>query len=432
MFKSSLRRLFPSARSPRQFLRCSSGGVASLFAIVSPVLIGAMGLGGEAGLWYLTQRQVQNAADMAAHATALRLNEGDDLASLQSLAEYVVGQAEVDLSMAAVQLAQPPQSGAYIEDGAAIEITVTETVPRLFTKMYTADPIQISARAVATARSGGRACVIALSSDADNSINITGSGLINLTLCDFVSNSNAVSYNMSGMGSAVSANCVQATGTAVTTANLTTVCETIRQGASPVADPFAAVAEPSATGACVDGDVGQNNQVTQVTAVEAHASGMSSMRFCNGLNVRGTVDFDPGLYIVEGGEFRINSNAIITGDGVVFYLRDGVEIRFNGTATVMLSAPMTGDYTGILFFGARDATAMSHTVNGNFGSVMDGAIYTSASHLDFSGNAMTSFTSCTQIVSDTMTFTGNMALNLHCLFPPGPVLDVAGEVRIVE
>lgn len=419
-------------RDAKAFRRCSAGGVAAIFTIVSPVMIGSMGLGGEAGYWYLTQRKVQNAADVAAHATALRMNEGDDLNSLQTLSEFVVGKADLDMTATAVNLATPPTSGAFIEDGAAIEITVTQTVPRLFTKMYSSDPIQISARAVATARSGGRACVLALSPDADSSITVTGSTMINLTLCDFVSNSNVVAYDMVGYGGFATANCVQTTGSATITANLTVTCENLRAGSRPVADPFAAVTEPSATGNCEDGDVGQNNQITQVTAAEPHVSGMDSMRFCNGLNISGTVDFDPGLYIVEGGDFRINSNATITGDGVVFYLLDGVEMRFNGTATVAFSAPISGDYNGILFFGDRDATTMSHQINGNFGSTLDGAIYTSASHLDIQGNAQTSFTSCTQIVADTMEFSGNGFLNLHCLFPPGPVADVAGTVRIVE
>ena len=66
MARFALRRRF------RSFRRDTFGGVAAIVAITSPVLIGAMGLGGEAGYWYLTQRKVQNAADVAAHAAALR------------------------------------------------------------------------------------------------------------------------------------------------------------------------------------------------------------------------------------------------------------------------------------------------------------------------------------------------------------------------
>lgn len=421
------------ARRVRDFRLSTAGGVAALAAILSPVLIGGMGLGGEAGYWYLTQRKVQNAADVAAHAAALRSNEGDSDAALQSIAEYLVGEAEVSLAATNVTLNQPPLTGGFIEDGAAIEVVVTQTVPRMFSAIYDPTDITIAARAVATAEAGGQGCVIALSETQQGALTISGSGFLSLTGCDFVSNAaTADSFLMSGLGSVAVSNCVQASGTVTATANLTTTCTSYRENASPVSDPFASVVEPPATGACQDGDVGQNNQTTTVTPNEVHASGMSAMRFCNGLNLSGTVTLNPGLYIIEGGDFRINSNANIFGNGVTFYLRDGVEMRFNGTANTNLTAPTSGVFNGILFFGARDATTMSHQINGNFGSSLNGAIYTSASHIDFQGNMQTSFTSCTQVIGNTLNFSGNGFLSMHCLFPPGPVATIAGTVRVVE
>ncbi len=418
--------------SLRRFRRDTTGSVAAIVSIVSPVLVGAMGLGGEAGYWYLTQREVQNAADVAAHATALKLQEGATQADLQSLAEYLVGQASVEIANASVDMNQPPNTGLYLEDGSAIEITVTETVPRMFSAIYSSDPVTITARAVATAQVGGRGCVIALSPDVQGAITVTGSGFVNLIACDFVSNATGVAFEMSGLGSFVNANCVQTTGTATTTAALNVICPSLRENAAPISDPMATVVEPVATGACQDGGVGQNGQTTQVTAIEAHASGMNAMRFCNGLDLRGTVDFDPGIYIIEGGDFRINSNANITGDGVIFYMADGVEMNFNGTATTNFSAPTSGTYNGMLFFGSRNATTMSHLINGNFGTTLDGAIYLPSSHLDFQGNASTSFTGCTQVITNTITISGNSNMNLHCLFPTGDTLDIAGAVTIVE
>jgi len=415
-----------------RFGRDRRGGVAAVVAIVSPVVIGSLGLGGEAGYWYLSQREVQNAADVAAHATALRANQGESIGSLQSVAEYLVGQAGVELTATQVALNSPPTQGAFIEDGSAIEVVVTETVPRLFSAIYSSDPVQISARSVATAQNGGTGCILALSPNADQAILVSGSANLNLIMCDIVSNSTGLSYDMAGSGSFVSANCVQTTGTAQVTANLNVVCDSIRQNASPVPDPYGSVPEPVAVGACQDGNVGQNNQSTTVVPVEAHPSGMNSIRYCNGLNMRGNVTLSPGLYIVEGGEFRLNSNATINGSGVVFYLRDGVEMRWNGTASLNLAPPLAGPYQGMLIFGARDATTMSHRVNGNFGTILDGAIYTPASHLEWSGNSQTSFTGCTHVVANTITFTGNGAMSIHCLFPQNTTIDIAGTVTIVE
>ncbi len=159
---------------------------------------------------------------------------------------------------------------------------------------------------------------------------------------------------------------------------------------------------------------------------------MSSRRYCNGLSLRGTVNLAPGLYIVSGGEFRINSNATINGDGVIFYLADGVNLHFNGTATMDVSPPTSGVYEGITIFGSRSSTGVDHLVNGNAGTSIDGAIYLPVSHLTWSGNSQTSYTGCTQVVTDTITFTGNGFFGIHCLFPDGATIQMAGDVRLVE
>jgi hypothetical protein len=85
-----------------------------------------------------------------------------------------------------------------------------------------------------------------------------------------------------------------------------------------------------------------------------------------------------------------------------------------------------------VIFGSRDSTGVSHVVNGNMGSTLDGVVYTPESHITWSGNAQTSFAGCTQIIGDTITFTGNGAVSIHCLFPIGPTVTVAGEVLVVE
>ena len=415
------------------FCRDTGGAVAVVVAVMAPVLVGSMGLGGEAGYWYLKQRSLQNAADVAAHGTAIRLAAGDESSALQGVAEYIAEQSDIDLANADLELHNPPLSGAYIEDGSAVEVVVTETVPRLFSAIYSNEPVEIGARAVATAEGGGTGCILALNAAAEGAVTVAGSASLSLTMCDIVSNSVAeAAYLMQGMGSSVAANCVKTAGTALTTGNLSVTCEEVRENTAPVTDPFAAVPEPAAVGACQDGAVGKDGETTDWTHLDSHPSGMDSTRFCNGLDLRGTVNLAPGLYIVEDGDFRINAGTVVNGTDVVFYLADGVEINFNGNATLNVSAPTSGAYNGIAFFGSRDSTAVSHKINGNAGTSINGAIYLPASELTWSGSAETSYTSCTQVIADTVTFSGSGSFNLHCLFPSGPTIKTAGEVRVVE
>lgn len=415
-----------------QFRRDTTGGVAAIVTIVSPVLVGGMGLGGEAGYWYLTQREVQNAADVAAHAAAIRKLQGDPQASYESMADYIVQQAQVSLASSTIAVNSPPQQGTLAGVGAAVEVTVTESLPRMFTAIYTTDPKIVSGRAVAFADGGGPGCIIALSPVVQGAISVGGSADINLDGCDMVSNAEGISFDMNGVGSSVNARCVQTVGVAVTTNSLTTECARLREHSPPAADPYANVPEPVASGTCQGANVGQNNQTTTVTAFEVDASGMNSMRFCNGLNVRGDVTFAPGIYFIEGGEFRFNSNAAIFGSGVIFYLADGVEITFNGTADMDISAPTTGPYAGILFFGSRSATTMSHTINGDAGVIVDGAIYAPASHIDLIGNAATSTVSCTQVIGDSIAFSGNGSIGIECSNTAGNDGHTGIQVVLVE
>jgi Flp pilus assembly protein TadG len=420
----------------RSLRRDTAGAVAVVVAIAAPVLVGSMGLGGEAGYWYLKQRSLQNAADVAAHASAIRLAAGDDSGALQSVAEYIAEQSDIDLANADVALYNPPSNGGFIEDGSAVEVVMTESVPRLFSAMYSNEPVQISARAVATAQGGGTGCVLALNTTEEDAIYITGSATVMLTMCDMVSNSSADgAFDQQGSGNSTFANCIQTVGTAESD-GVVLVCESPREHMAAVDDPFAGVPEPAAVGTCQDGNVGQPNQTTSlpsgVGTFDSHPSGMPSMRFCNGLTLSGTVNLDPGLYIVEGGRFTINANSVINGDGVIFYMADGVDLYFNGTATMNVSAPTSGVYQGIVMFGSRSSTDVDHLVNGTAGTSINGAIYLPVSHLTWSGDSQTSFTGCTQVVTDTITFSGNGFFGLHCLFPDGMTIEMAGDVRLVE
>lgn len=416
----------------RDFKTGTHGGVAVMTAILSPVLIGGMGLGAETGYWYLSQRTVQHAADVGAHAAAMRKVSGDLASEYEATTTYVVGNAGPDLTRTTVTVNTPPTTGSFTSFNDAVEVEVVETIPRMFSAIYTNTPVTITGRSVAHGDSGGAGCVIALSPTEPGAITVGGSANLTLTACDIVSNSADIAFDMNGTGSSVHARCVQAVGTINSNASLTVDCERLRENANPIRDPYGSVPEPAVTGTCNASNVGQNNTATTVTPVEPHGSGLPSIRYCNGLSMRGNVTLNPGLYIIEGGDFVLNANTSVTGSGVVFYLADGVELQFNGTADMDVSAPASGDYAGILIFGSRSATTMDHKINGDAGMVMDGAIYTPASHLDFIGNTATSAVSCTQIIGNTVAFSGNGSISITCQNTAGNDAHTGAFVQLVE
>ena len=87
------------------------------------------------------------------------------------------------------------------------------------------------------------------------------------------------------------------------------------------------------------------------------AGSTSPGRHCGGLALTGTVNLDPGTYIIDGGSLKSNAGADISGNGVTFYITNGADVRFNGSAHLDLTAPTSGPHEGVLMYGDPDSTS---------------------------------------------------------------------------
>lgn len=409
-----------------EFLADRKGGVIIYVALALPVLVGGMGLGAESGYRYHNQRLLQHAADFAAHTGAVRKYKGDEKAEIDAAAMHVAVNSEFDASLGTITVNIPPASGAFTGNPTAVEVILAETRPRLFSAIFSEEPVLIGARAVAAVTSLGQpACILALSGTAPAAAKITGSTSVNLAGCSIASNSTAAnSFDMQGLGGSLSADCVQTSGGSETTGNLTlTECDAVLEYAPPVADPYIWVMEPDTsvipcrTGPGANGKVGNPNQTNTVGTTHTwnHPTGpVPVTRFCSGLDAKGIVTFEPGLYIIEGGNFTAGGGTApaLIGDGVTFYFTNGGAARINGGAQLNLSAPDSGPFSGILFFGGR-SDPEDHIIQGNSTSVLTGAVYMPASEVTFTGNS-TSGGGCTQVIANTVVMTGNSDLAVEC------------------
>ena len=105
---------------------------------------------------------------------------------------------------------------------------------------------------------------------------------------------------------------------------------------------------------------------------------------------------------------------IFTGSG-----SDYGTARINGGAVVNLTAPTTGPTAGIVIFGDRNMpTGTTFKLNGGSSQYFGGAIYTPRAAVEFSGGSV-SDTNCTQIIGNTIQFTGNSSLTLNMTNCPG-------------
>jgi len=424
----------------RRFWGDETAAVAVVAAIVFPVVVGGLGLGAETGYWYLTHRKLQHAADVSAHAAAVRLRAGDSKNAIDAATQAVATGSGFSTAVGTMQVNTPPVAGLKAGDAASVEVILTETRQRLLSSVLSSTPVVMRTRAVASVSSQSKACVLALSPVASGAVTVSGSTSVSLTGCDVAANSNAANaFLMSGSSAALSAGCVSTVGGAVTTAGLSlNPCTAVKTEAPVVRDPYANVPEPSAIGSCNNSNVGSPNKTTTLTPTDTQTSGVKSMRFCNGLDVKGTVTFSPGIYIVENGSLTFNgggadssSVASLVGQGVTFYLRSGADLKLAGSVSLSLSAPTSGPYAGILFFGSRTSAGASHSVSGNSGSTLQGAVYMPSSNVTFTGSSATTG-GCTQIVAATVTFTGNSDLKSDCSAAGTRTIATNETVKITE
>jgi hypothetical protein len=204
----------------------------------------------------------------------------------------------------------------------------------------------------------------------------------------------------------------------------TTVCQNNLTYRKETKDPFASLVQPATNPPC---QKPPNFKPSTSFTLDPGC-------YKNSLNIKGTVAFNKGVYILDGVDMKINSNAVVTGHDVTFVLKNGATLDFAGNATIDLRAPEDGsgaDFPGILFFGSK-SNSTSHKINGDASSYFSGAFYFPDDELEFSGNSGMD-TSCTRLVADTITLIGDNDFATNCTNKLGPYdITTAYSVVIVE
>jgi hypothetical protein len=106
-------------------------------------------------------------------------------------------------------------------------------------------------------------------------------------------------------------------------------------------------------------------------------------------------------------------------------------LQINGNATLNISAPTSGDYSGVVFYGDRTQLTAKNTINGNATSNVTGAIYFPSQEVDFLGN-FSGNGGCTQVVADTIYYTGSATFSTNCTNKGIKTIPVPGSISLVE
>ncbi len=257
--------------------------------------------------------------------------------------------------------------------------------------------------------------MLALDPTASQAALFSGNTSVTLIGCSVMANSIA-SDAIKLQGSAgLQADCLISGGGVSLSNPVTTVCAAPITQALPAADPFADVPAPAASNPC------QN----------ANKSPLKPGTYCNGLSLSGTVTMQPGVYVIQSGDFKVNANANVSGDGVTIYLAGASRVSMNGNATVTLSAPTSGTYSGVLMYGDRTSTGGQSIFNGTADSLLTGALYFPRQQVNYLGN-FSGVNGCTQVVADLIQWSGNSTINQDCSSLGMRNIPAAQSVELVE
>jgi hypothetical protein len=148
---------------------------------------------------------------------------------------------------------------------------------------------------------------------------------------------------------------------------------------------------------------------------------MSPGVYCGNMHFNGgtTATLADGTYIFEGNAFLVDGGATVQGNHVTLIFTSGngntyPNITINGGSTVTLGPPNSGPLSGLVFYADRNTpVGMPEKLDGGSGMTLSGAVYLPTGAVNWSGGNATS-TTCTQVIGDTVTFSGNAAMGVNC------------------
>jgi hypothetical protein len=398
--------------------------VCALVALCLFALMGVVAIALDGGLLLDQRRRAQAGADAAALAAAEDLysnwqkNQGQDpkgTAAAAARANALANGFNNDGVSSVVTVNIPPTSGnfqtfippgdTFLTPGAGcVEVIIQFNQKRGFSGIFGSGDIPVRARAVARGQwvpfNDG---VIVLHPTAASALNANGNGTVKVTGANIIVDSNNSQAATTVGNSYVSDpnKTIAITGTSPGYSG--TFLGTVLTGQQPTPDPLRYLPAPDPSTLTVQ-TVPSGNNITLSPGV-----------YSGGIHISGqtTVTMLPGIYYMDGGDFQFSGQGSLNAQGVMIYSTAGVSIT--GQASVTLSPPSTGIYTGISYFQSRTSPATA-LISGNGNFNVTGTVYVPDGLAQLQGNGDASIAS--QVVSLLMTSGGNGVTNIPWNGPP--------------
>ncbi len=368
--------------------------VLIVLAIVGLVALTALAVDG--GNAYSERRRAQNAADTTALDAALAKVRGQDFYA-EGLAR-AASNGYVDSDDVDVVINWPPASGPYLNQPEYIQVFITAKVKTYFGRVIGITEVTNKVEAVARAKPpvinpmfNGNA-IVGLSPEECKAVmyqgnantTVTGGGIYVNSNCD-----DSAFFNHSSSAQ-LSAPCLQAVGGieyVEGAINIPPGC--IIPGAPPLSPPV----YPNPT--CSEPAVQTGNT-------------MSAGNYSGTFPPAGVTQLQSGVYCVDG-NFRLNASDVLSGTEVV--IRVSGDVRWEGGATINLSAPTSGPFEGLLLF-LPEGNTNEVVINGNSGSTFTGTILAPSASITINGTGGVSGLNG-QVIGYTVNLSGTTSTSIN-------------------
>lgn len=401
-----------------KYFRDQKGSTSVMFALAIPAILGSVIFMTEVGYWRAQKAELQSTADMAAIAAAYEYSKEEKKPESKRAAYADALDNTFEPQRGGIKTHIPPISGQFVGDD-AVEVVLTQELPTYFSKMFIKKPITAEVRAVARLSGASvKACVLALAQHGTG-ISVGGSVEISTEGCGLHANSTgAPAFNVFGAAE-ITAACASSSGNTHIGGSKPknfSECANPLSNQNPVVDPYAGTTVPANIGSEPCQSPTTTGKGNKATTTFPDASG-GVVRICdNKIDVKQTINLEPGTYVFDGTELDFKNNGLIVGDDVTLIFMNDAEMgNINGGNGFDLAAPDTGDYAGIAIFA--DPNTMSGDVwkfNGNAVMSIFGAIYLPTLDIEYVGGAGTYATECTQLVANRISFNGNSGFKNNC------------------
>lgn len=386
--------------------------VLPITALALPVIFGMVGLGIDGSLWVADQRNLQSAADAGVLAAGWELAQeypdSVDATALREAENNGYQGAALNGNILADYTAQA--GGGYL-----VTLSLEQDAKIFFSQIIFSDPVRIGAYAEAIVDGVvGGFCILALDPTAQGAFSTFGNVGVVSPNCGIAVNSTDPEALELGGVSSVDIDTVRVAGDYTEGGNVSFNYNSLKTGTSPIEDPYEDLEIPPYN--CVGG--GQ-------TIVNSSTT-LSPGTFCGGLRITGTNDivFEPGVYIIHGGDFTVTGSGTLYGDGVTFILTGNgnnyAQVSIAGDRAIELIAPPAGsEYEGVVFFQDRDAPYSANQLNKIVGTsdiIIDGVVYFPNQGIRFGGDSSLAGGNepCTKIIGRTVQLAGNPRIGNSC------------------